>query len=67
MGKVMRTTGAVIDNVAELFRLPWMPSTPITRPISVLPESPRKMLAGGRLKTRNPARAAVSAMAAAAT
>ena len=38
-----RARAAVAGPLSEL----WMASTPMVRPTSMLPESPRKMLAGG--------------------
>src|SRR5262245_16610151 len=37
-----------------------MATAPITKPISMLPESPRKIRAGGKLKRRKPASAPAS-------
>ena len=49
IGRVITTAGAVIASVAEVFSVPCMPSMPTVSPMTMLPESPRKMLAGGRL------------------
>ena len=54
----MITAGAVIASVAEVFIAPWIPRIPSTRPISVLPESPRKMLAGGQIEDEESAQGA---------
>src|SRR6516225_2503372 len=39
-----------------------MATAPITSPINMLPESPRKIRAGGKLNSRNPQRAPASAI-----
>ena len=49
IGIVSAASGAASATVAGPFSEVRMASTPTTNPISMLPQSPRKMLAGGKL------------------
>ena len=54
MGMTRRAAGAARATVAGPFIELSIASTPTTRPINMLPQSPRKMVAGGKLKHKKP-------------
>ena len=58
MGKVQTASGAAMSAVPGPFIDPLMARTPRIRPISMLPASPRKIVAGGRFSQANPIRPA---------
>ncbi len=57
IGIAQTATGAAMATVAGPLIELRMAMAPSVRPISMLPESPRKIVAGGKLNFKNPASA----------
>ena len=60
MGKAQIASGAAMATVAGPFMEPPIAKVPTTRPINILPASPKKILAGGKLNLKNPNRLPVN-------
>src|SRR5687768_14598644 len=67
IGSDQMASGAAMATVAGPLSEAPMARDPITRPMSMLPASPRKIVAGGKLKRRKPSKAPANTAATTAT
>ena len=67
MGMVHKASGAASATVVGPFKEQRIAKAPTVMPISILPASPKKIEAGGKLNQRNPNKLPASASATAAS